>query len=109
MSAIPLVIGLVLGAAVFAGYVLVLVGMHQEDRRMRLAATPPSRAAGLARRVTGCHVRGESITYGRPASARPSRVVPATRTVMRISASSSEAGGAGEASSRTNTPCPAGR
>ena len=55
---IPLIIGLVLGVAVVIGYVLVLVGMRQEDRRMRLGEAPPSRAAGLARRVTGCHVRG---------------------------------------------------
>ncbi|MFF5207804.1 hypothetical protein [Streptosporangium sp. NPDC000396] len=58
MTAIPLIIGLVLSATVAVGYVLVLVGMRQEDRRMRLADAPPSRAAGLARRVTGCHVRG---------------------------------------------------
>ncbi|MEV4180629.1 hypothetical protein AB0J28_04180 [Streptosporangium canum] len=58
MTAIPLIIGLVLGVAVLVGYVLVLVGMRQEDRRMRLVDVPPSRAAGLARRVTGCHVRG---------------------------------------------------
>ncbi|MGW4425000.1 hypothetical protein [Streptosporangium sp. NPDC004631] len=57
-TVIPLIVGLVLGAVVFVGYVLVLVGMRQEDRRMHLGATPPSRAAGLARRVTGCHVRG---------------------------------------------------
>lgn len=55
---IPLIVGLVLGLTVFVGYVLVLVGMRQEDRRMRLGEVPPSRAAGLARRVTGCHVRG---------------------------------------------------
>ncbi|MFI7535808.1 hypothetical protein [Streptosporangium sp. NPDC049376] len=55
---IPLIIGLVLGAAVFVGYVVVLVGMRQEDRRMQLGEAPPSRAAALARRVTGCHVRG---------------------------------------------------
>ncbi|MET8386511.1 hypothetical protein ABZV14_26260 [Streptosporangium canum] len=58
MTAIPLIIGLVLSVTVAVGYVLVLVGMRQEDRRMRLADIPPSRAAGLARRVTGCHVRG---------------------------------------------------
>ncbi|MFD8565185.1 hypothetical protein ACWDOR_35830 [Streptosporangium canum] len=58
MTAIPLIIALVLGVAVLVGYVLVLVGMRQEDRRMRLADVPPSRAAGLARRITGCHVRG---------------------------------------------------
>ncbi|MET8336969.1 hypothetical protein ABZV14_26105 [Streptosporangium canum] len=58
MTAIPLIIALVLSIAVAAGYVLVLVGMRQEDRRMRLADVPPSRAAGLARRVTGCRVRG---------------------------------------------------
>ncbi|GAA3077483.1 hypothetical protein [Streptosporangium carneum] len=55
---IPLIVGLVLGAVVVVGYVVVLVGMRQEDRRMQLGAAPPSRAAGLARRVTGCHVRG---------------------------------------------------
>ncbi|MBB4919105.1 hypothetical protein [Streptosporangium saharense] len=55
---IPLIIGLVLSVAVFVGYVVVLVGMRQEDRRMQLGETPPSRAAALARRVTGCHVRG---------------------------------------------------
>ncbi|MFI6455966.1 hypothetical protein ACIBF6_30920 [Streptosporangium amethystogenes] len=58
MIALPLVIGLVLGVAVFVGYVFVLIGMRQEDRRMRLGDAPPSRAADLARRVTGCHVRG---------------------------------------------------
>ncbi|SNT61593.1 hypothetical protein SAMN05216276_108435 [Streptosporangium subroseum] len=58
MTAIPLIIGLVLGATVLVGYVLVLVGMRQEDRRMRLSDVPPSRAAGLARRVTGCYARG---------------------------------------------------
>ncbi|MER5325680.1 hypothetical protein [Streptosporangium roseum] len=58
MTAIPLIIGLALGATVAVGYVLVLVGMRQEDRRMRLADIPPSKAAGLARRVTGCHMRG---------------------------------------------------
>ena len=58
MTAIPLIIGLVLGVAVFVGYVFILIGMRQEDRRMRLGDAPPSRAAGLARRVTGCHVRG---------------------------------------------------
>ncbi|WP_197048709.1 hypothetical protein [Streptosporangium roseum] len=58
MTAIPLIIALVFGTAVVVGYVLVLVGMRQEDRRMRLGDLPPSRAAGLARRVTGCHVRG---------------------------------------------------
>ncbi|MEU3168522.1 hypothetical protein [Streptosporangium sp. NPDC006930] len=58
MTAIPLIIGLVLGVAVFVGYVFVLIGMCQEDRRMRLGDAPPSCAAGLARRVTGCHVRG---------------------------------------------------
>ncbi|MCW2882529.1 MAG: hypothetical protein JWQ95_6629 [Sphaerisporangium sp.] len=58
MTTIPLIVGIALGAAVLVGYVFVLVGMHQEDRRMRLADVPPSRAAGLARRVTGCHVRG---------------------------------------------------
>ncbi|MGV9770827.1 hypothetical protein [Streptosporangium sp. NPDC003464] len=56
MTAIPLIIGLMLGATVLVGYVLVLVGMRQEDRRMRLADVPPSRVAGLARRVTGCHI-----------------------------------------------------
>ncbi|MER5650698.1 hypothetical protein [Streptosporangium sp. NPDC002524] len=58
MTTIPLIIGLVLGAAVLVGYVLVMVGMRQEDRRMSLSGVPPTRAAGLARRVTGCHVRG---------------------------------------------------
>ncbi|MFI7058821.1 hypothetical protein ACWDOR_39780 [Streptosporangium canum] len=58
MTAIPLIIGLVLSVTVAVGYVLVLVGMRQEDRRMRLGDVPPSRAAGLARRVTGCHMRG---------------------------------------------------
>ncbi|WP_165781109.1 hypothetical protein [Streptosporangium minutum] len=58
MTAIPLIIALVLSVAVAVGYMLVLVGMRQEDRRMRLADVPPSRAASLARRVTGCHVRG---------------------------------------------------
>ncbi|MET8048777.1 hypothetical protein ABZU75_14360 [Streptosporangium sp. NPDC005286] len=58
MTAIPLIIGLVIGAVVLVGYVLVLVGMRQDDRRMSLGDIPPSRAAGLARRVTGCHVRG---------------------------------------------------
>ncbi|ACZ91311.1 hypothetical protein [Streptosporangium roseum] len=58
MTAIPLIIGLVLSVTVAVGYVLVLIGMRQEDRRMRLGDIPPSRAAGLARRVTGCHVRG---------------------------------------------------
>ncbi|WP_406311865.1 hypothetical protein OHA77_24625 [Streptosporangium sp. NBC_01639] len=58
MTAIPLIIGLVLGATVLVGYLLVLVGMRQEDRRMRLADVPPSRTAGLARKVTGCHARG---------------------------------------------------
>ncbi|MEU7991112.1 hypothetical protein AB0B56_40310 [Streptosporangium canum] len=57
MTAIPLIIGLVLSVTVAVGYVLVLVGMRQEGRRMRLGDIPPSRAAGLARRVTGCHVR----------------------------------------------------
>ncbi len=55
---IPLIVGVVLGLVVVVGYVVILVGMRQEDRRMQLGAGPPSRAAGLARRVTGCHVRG---------------------------------------------------
>ncbi|MFF5207026.1 hypothetical protein [Streptosporangium sp. NPDC000396] len=58
MTAIPLIIALMLGVTILVGYVLVLVGMRQEDRRMRLGEAPPSPAAGLARRVTGCHVRG---------------------------------------------------
>ncbi|GGT08952.1 hypothetical protein GCM10010156_77320 [Planobispora rosea] len=79
MSALLLIIGLVLSAAVFVGYVLVMVGMRQEDRRRHLSATAPSRTAGLARRVTGCHVRGESLTYGRTVAPRPSPVVPIGR------------------------------
>lgn len=59
---IPLIIGIALGTAVAAGYVLVLIGMRQEDRHMRLADVPPTRAAGLARRVTGCHVRSGTTT-----------------------------------------------
>ncbi|MGW0058374.1 hypothetical protein ACWDTT_00400 [Streptosporangium sandarakinum] len=58
MSAIPLIIALVLAAAVLIGYALVLIGMRQEDRCMSLGKVPLSRTAGLARRVTGCHVRG---------------------------------------------------
>ncbi|MGW4662250.1 hypothetical protein [Streptosporangium sandarakinum] len=58
MSALPLIVALVFGATVLVGYALVLIGMRQEDRRMSLGKVPPSRTAGLARRVTGCHVRG---------------------------------------------------
>ncbi|MFF0243303.1 hypothetical protein ACWEU6_26875 [Streptosporangium sandarakinum] len=56
MSALPLIVALVLGATVLVGYALVLIGMRQEDRCMSLGEAPPSRTAGLARRVTGCHV-----------------------------------------------------
>ncbi|GGS73343.1 hypothetical protein GCM10010156_35250 [Planobispora rosea] len=79
MSTLPLIIGFVLTAIMLVGYMLVMVGMRQEDRRRHLAATAPSRTAGLARRVTGCHVRGASLTYGRTAPSRPSPVVPISR------------------------------
>ncbi|MFI7043302.1 hypothetical protein [Streptosporangium sandarakinum] len=58
MSALPLIVALILAATVLVGYTLVLIGMRQEDRCMSLGKVPPSRTAGLARRVTGCHVRG---------------------------------------------------
>ncbi|GGQ04348.1 hypothetical protein [Streptosporangium pseudovulgare] len=62
MSALSLIVTLVLGATVLVGYTLVLVGMRQEDRCMSLGEVPPSRTAGLARRVTGCHVHGTRHT-----------------------------------------------
>ncbi|MFI6508045.1 hypothetical protein ACIBCT_10610 [Streptosporangium sp. NPDC050855] len=58
MSAIPLIVALVLTTVVVVGYTLVLIGMRKEDRCMSLRTAAPTRSAVLARRVTGCHVRG---------------------------------------------------
>ncbi|WP_176955730.1 hypothetical protein [Sinosporangium album] len=48
---------IVLSLAVLTGYVVVLVGMRQEDRSGSLPARAPGWASGFARRVVGCHVR----------------------------------------------------
>ncbi|MET9067722.1 hypothetical protein [Streptosporangium sandarakinum] len=69
MSALPLILALVLAAVTVVGYVLVLIGMRQEDRCMSLGEVPPSRTAGLARRVTGCHVHDTRRTCAPPPTA----------------------------------------
>jgi hypothetical protein len=46
-----------IGAGVLALLVLVLVGIRTEERHMSLTSGPRTRAASLARRMTGASVR----------------------------------------------------
>ena len=58
MTVIPLIVAGVLGVALVVGYVAVLVGIRREDKRLSLRQNPDGASAVLARRVTGCYVRG---------------------------------------------------
>jgi hypothetical protein len=58
MTVIPLIVAGVLGVALVVGYVAVLVGIRREDKRLSLRQSPDGASAVLARRVTGCYVRG---------------------------------------------------
>ncbi|MEV4104164.1 hypothetical protein AB0J42_28280 [Nonomuraea sp. NPDC049649] len=58
MTMIPLIIAGVIGVALLVGYVAVLVGIRREDKRLSLRKNPDGASAALARRVTGCYVRG---------------------------------------------------
>ncbi|MEO3892370.1 hypothetical protein [Nonomuraea sp. B5E05] len=58
MTAIALIVAGVLGVALLAGYVAVLVGIRREDKRLSLRQAPDGAAASLARKVTGCYARG---------------------------------------------------
>ncbi|GII89575.1 hypothetical protein Ssi03_75650 [Sphaerisporangium siamense] len=53
---LPLAV-IALGVAGIFAFVIVLVGVRQEDRRMRLPVTPETSSAAFARRVIGVHVR----------------------------------------------------
>ncbi|MEU6713958.1 hypothetical protein ABZ897_21015 [Nonomuraea sp. NPDC046802] len=57
MTTIPLIIAGVLGIALLVGYMMVLVGIRCEDKRLSLRHPPNSASASLARKVTGCYVR----------------------------------------------------
>ncbi|WP_431898921.1 hypothetical protein [Nonomuraea sp. bgisy101] len=60
---IALVVAAVLGLAVLAGFVMIVVSIRREDRAISLGFAPKSGSSVLARRVTGCHVgRGVSWT-----------------------------------------------
>jgi hypothetical protein len=54
-----------LGVAGIIAFLVVLVGVRQEDRRMSLPVQPQSHSATFARRVIGVHVRdnrpGQSV------------------------------------------------
>ncbi|GAA1506316.1 hypothetical protein GCM10009677_43460 [Sphaerisporangium rubeum] len=52
----PLVV-IVLGVAGIVGFLVVLAGVRQEERRMSLPVAPQSHSAAFARRVIGVHVR----------------------------------------------------
>ncbi|WP_246075627.1 hypothetical protein [Nonomuraea terrae] len=55
---IPLIIAGALGVTLFVGYVMVLVGIRREDKALSLRHGPDGASASLARKVTGCYVRG---------------------------------------------------
>ncbi|WP_043627583.1 hypothetical protein [Nonomuraea candida] len=57
MTAIPLIIAGLFGVALLVGYVMVLVGIRREDKRLSLRQAPDGASASLARKVTGCYVR----------------------------------------------------
>ncbi len=89
MSSFPLFLALVLAALVAVGYVVVLVGMRQEDRVRKLPVQAPTMSAGFARRVVGCHVRddgpsrGASSEASRQGQTTPLRPVPAAASSRR--------------------------
>ncbi len=64
MTDLPLIIAVLLSLIVGVGFVAVLVGIRREDKAMSLGAAPSGMSASLARRVTGCHVRGHAPTRG---------------------------------------------
>jgi hypothetical protein len=88
MSAIPLIVALVLSAGAAIGFIAVVVGIKRQDKAMSLGAASPELTAGLARHVTGLHVRDgdPSSRIAETASIRPGRGVPtapARRCVAR--------------------------
>ncbi|GAA0395829.1 hypothetical protein Acor_72020 [Acrocarpospora corrugata] len=72
MTWLPLIIALILAIAVAVGYVVVVIGMRREDNRRHLPASAPGLSAGLARWVTGCHVRDDRLTR-EPSERAPAR------------------------------------
>ncbi|MFI6817239.1 hypothetical protein ACIBG7_32905 [Nonomuraea sp. NPDC050328] len=54
---IALIIAALLGTALVAGYIAVLVGIRREDKALSLRSRPTGVSAALARKVTGCYVR----------------------------------------------------
>jgi hypothetical protein len=77
---------------------VVLIGVRQEERRMRLPVAPDTHSAAFARRVIGVHVRdnrsggkradrkdvSSAVTGGayRPAASAPTRPARAVRTAL---------------------------
>lgn len=62
MTDLPLIVAALLSLTMGVGFVAVLIGIRREDKKMSLGTAPPGAAASLARRVTGCHVRGHIPT-----------------------------------------------
>jgi hypothetical protein len=87
-----------LGLAGMTAFVVVLIGVRHEDRRMRLPVDPDTHSATFARRVIGVHVRDNrpgandadgggvsfAVTGGacRPAAIATTRPVRVVRTAL---------------------------
>ena len=58
-----LIVALALAAAVIAALVIVVAGIHGDERHLRLAGRPRTRASALARRMTGVHATTAASLY----------------------------------------------
>ncbi len=76
MSWLPLILAGVLAVVILICFVVVLVGMRQEDHRRYLPESAPTASAGFARRVVGCHVRERQPNSSRCVETRLVRAVP---------------------------------
>lgn len=56
LAVVLAVAALIVGLAML-GLLLMLLGIHTEERRMSLTGTPPTRAGAMSRHVLGVYVR----------------------------------------------------
>lgn len=81
-----------LGLAGMTAFVVVLIGVRQEDRRMRLSVNPNTPSATFARRVIGVHVRdnrpgandGAGVSFAATGGACRSAATATTRPVRVV-------------------------
>jgi len=59
------IVALLIGLGVLALLVLVLVGIHDEERHMSLTSAPRTRIGAVTRRLTGVGVRTPEAGHGK--------------------------------------------